>query len=286
MAIFSFFIFSGNASAELLTINLPGGGFSPFSKGCIKSADNNNNACILGAISSGGYAIYDYEVRADAKKISVSAQIENPSNRKIDVYIYNYGKRTEDSLLSKPNINRHWLRWETVIVDKNWKTRSPEFLETISKNGEINLLGPHNIIRLLFYADPGLPPKNEVFIIDSVSLNYQTTINFSLNTKSTGNKVWKDDGKLYSYGTGNPPSNAISKGQAKAMAKRAAIADAERNLLSYLRGIPIPPFKGSRTISFSERLAGATTEKVEHLDNGSVKITISVPIKRIIKRAG
>ncbi|MBD3232251.1 MAG: hypothetical protein GF315_00860 [candidate division Zixibacteria bacterium] len=269
------------ANAELIGVTLNGADFSPFSKGCLELQKDGKNFCLLTAISNGEYAIYNFEFRADAERISASADIENPSGREIDVYIYNYGDRRETDLLSKPELSDRWIRWETVLVDEHWESRSPQFMTAKTEGGAIDLLGPYNIVRLLFYADPGVPPQNEVFIIKEVTLTYETAYDFASVTKSDTSKVWRDGDKLYAYGIGYPPSNVSSQGQARAMAIRAGTVDAQRNLLFHIKSITSSGTDGR--VSISGRLTGAVTEDTEYFDDGSVRITLSIPIKRIFQ---
>ena len=266
-------------------ITVHGSDFSPFSKGCIKIERATRNCCLLNAISSGEYAIYDFEVRADAKSISVIASIDNPAHRDIDVYVYNYGTRRETELLSKPELDARWIRWETVLVDEKWKTRSPEFLDAVTPNREFDLLGPYNIVRLLFYADPGVPPKNEVFKINSVTLRYETSVDLGEPDKRPGSYVWKEGNKLFASGTGYPPGNITNPGQARAMAIRAATLDAQRNVLAYLQEISLPAPDDDSRIIISGQLTGAVTENTEYFDDGSVRVTLAIPAKRLIKRS-
>lgn len=275
-------IFPSAAKAELVSVTLNGSDFSPFSKGCLNLQSDGKGFCLLNAISNGEFAIYNFEFRADAERISASADIENPSGREIDVYIYNYGERRETDLLSKPELNDRWIRWETVLVDDNWESRSPQFMTVKTEGGAFDLLGPHNIVRLLFYADPGVPPQNEVFIIKKVTLAYETAFDFASITKSDTSKVWRNGDRLYAYGIGHPPSNVTNQGQARAMAIRAGTVDAQRNLLSHLKSITSNETDGHASIS--GRLTGAVTEDTEYLDDGSVRITLSIPIKRIFQR--
>jgi len=278
------FLMVNNASAELLNITLDGGSYSPFSKGCIGIDRDNSRSCLLSAINNGEYAIYDFEVRADIEQLGAYASIENPSGREIDVYIYNYGTRGEILLLSKPGLDNRWIRWESVLVDKEWRSSSPEFLTSRSGGRELDWVGPHNIVRLMFYADPGMPPKNEMFVIKSVTLAYETAVNFPNNSASTDKKVWIENGKILAYGIGRPPQNAVNQAQARAMAIRAATVDAQRNLLSYLKGVPIPP-AGNGRITVAGSLPGARTENTEYFDDGSVRVTLAISTKRVIARS-
>mgnify|MGYP007065677915 CR=1 FL=1 len=269
-----------------VTITLPGSAFSAQSKGCIKLERAKRSACLLNAINIGEYAIYDFEVRPDAKTISASAKIDNPAHRDIDVYLYNYGTRQESDLVSKPELSPNWIKWETVLVDEKWRSRSPEYLDAITENKEFDLLGPHNIVRLLFYADPGEPPKNEVFKINSVTLSYRTIVDLNSHTKSSdeNQKVWIENGKVYAYGIGKMSPEAQTEGQARAMAVTAATLDAHRNITAFLQGVKLIPPGESGRIKVSGRLVGAVTEDTEYFDDGTVRVTISLSEKRVLQR--
>jgi hypothetical protein len=270
-------------SGEKIEITIPGAEFSPFSQGCIKTG-GGDGSCLLNALDEGGYAIYDFEVRPDADRISARADIVNPAGRDIDVFIYNYGSRRESNQLLKPGLKSRWLRWETASVDGRWVAHSPEYLVASSSGGDIDLLGEHNVVRLLFYADSGTPPDNEMFIVKSVTLSYETSVDLSSEAESSEGKVWKEGNRFYAYGIGHPPTDARTEGQARAMAVRAATADAYRNLLGYLKGIPLPPGKGDSRIVISGDLEGAATEKTEYFDDGSVRVTLMVSDKRVLTK--
>ncbi|MCP4634670.1 MAG: hypothetical protein GY855_17205 [candidate division Zixibacteria bacterium] len=271
-------------TAERINITVPGADFSPFSKGCIKAQRAKSNSCLLNAINKGEYAIYDFELRADALKISSTADISNPAHRDIDVFIYNYGKKQEADLLSKPELEGNWIRWETVLVDTMWHSRSPEFLDAVTSKQEFDLLGPHNIVRLLFYADPGVPPKNEVFFINSVSLIYETSVDFSDSDLNALENVWREGDRLYASGIGHPPENAINKAQSRAMTIRAATTDAQRNMLGYINEISSSVQNGK--IIIEGVLTGASTHATKYFEDGSVQVTIVASTKRLIKRQG
>ncbi|MBD3170517.1 MAG: hypothetical protein GF307_13615 [candidate division Zixibacteria bacterium] len=271
---------------DAISITLDGSSYSAESKGCFRLERAKRSACLLNAINKGEFAIYDFEVRPDAERISASAEIDNPAHRDIDVYFYNYGSRREADIVSKPELSANWLKWETVLVDEKWVSRSPEFLDAVTDNNEINLLGPHSIVRLLFYADPGVPPKNEVFKINSVTLKYDTIVELASHAKSDdeSQKVWIENGRVHAYGIGKLPPHAQTDGQARAMAVRAATLDAHRNITAFLQGTKLIPPGASGKVKVSGRLVGAVTENTEYFDDGTVRVTISLSNKRLIQR--
>ena len=141
---------------KALTLN--GEQFSPLSVGAYSSTQLSGHSCKLFGILRSAYAIYDFRVPKYLDSFAASVRVKNPRGKKIDVYLYNYGTKREQQLLSKPDLEDRWIRWESVLVDGDWRSRSPEFIWAASKTGALDFLGPYGVVRLMFYADGGLPP--------------------------------------------------------------------------------------------------------------------------------
>jgi len=93
-------------------------------------------------------------------------------------------------------------------------------------------------------------------------------------------------GKIRATGVGSPPPNAENAGQARAMAQRAAIADAQRNLLRTVEQIKIDGERNVGTImrnrSVAKRirgfLKGYTVASERELEGGRIEIMLELPL--------
>jgi hypothetical protein len=93
-------------------------------------------------------------------------------------------------------------------------------------------------------------------------------------------------GKIRAAGVGSPPQNAGNAGAARAMTQRAALADAQRNLLRIVQQIRIDGERTVRTImatrSGTERiqgfLKGYTVVSEREREDGSIEITLELPL--------
>jgi len=93
-------------------------------------------------------------------------------------------------------------------------------------------------------------------------------------------------GKIRATGVGSPPANAENAGSARAMAQRAALADAQRNLLRTVEQIKIDGERNVRTIMGSRNAAeriqgfvkGYTVVSERELDGGRVEIMLELPL--------
>jgi hypothetical protein len=96
---------------------------------------------------------------------------------------------------------------------------------------------------------------------------------------------WRSDG-ITAVGTGQPPSNPVNVAQARAMAIRAALVDAERNLFSLVQGMAVHAEATVGTLIAANEAMRAKVESVlkgarhvgqpNYLPDGSVEITVVV----------
>ncbi len=100
-------------------------------------------------------------------------------------------------------------------------------------------------------------------------------------------KVNWTNGVVMAVGIGAPPANAVNAAQARAMAKRAALVVAQRNMLETLKGVRVD----SETlvenfITTSDRIRtaiqgiirGASEMKTQYMSDGSAEVTIGVKL--------
>jgi hypothetical protein len=93
-------------------------------------------------------------------------------------------------------------------------------------------------------------------------------------------------GKIRATGVGSPPANADNAGAARAMTQRAALADAQRNLLRTVEQIKIDGERNVRAImrdrNVTERvqgyLKGYTVVSERELEGGRIEIILELPL--------
>ena len=94
--------------------------------------------------------------------------------------------------------------------------------------------------------------------------------------------------KLVASGTGAPPANAPNAMRAKTLAQRAAVVIAQRNLLEVVKGVHVDSttvvedfMAVDDTIVAKVKgvLANASVEKLQVLADGSIKVTMGMPLQ-------
>lgn len=127
-----------------------------------------------------------------------------------------------------------------------------------------------------------------------VGMKDWTKIIESKVTNQIGDKglVNYEDGYIEAVGTGAPPEQYYGKPQARPMALRAAQVDAYRNLLEVVQGVQID----SRTTvkdfvvesdvintAISGMVKGAQISKKEYMSDGTVEVTVRMPLSGVAK---
>jgi len=268
------------AGEKILTLN--GDQFSPLSVGAYSSTQLSGHSCKLFGILRSAYAIYDFRVPKYLDSFAASARVKNPRGKKIDVYLYNYGTKEEQQILSKPDLDSKWIRWESVLIDGDWRSRSPEFIWARSKTGALDFLGNYGVVRLMFYADGGLPPdEDEIYFIDKVSLIWSEGINInSLLQALSSDKIWREGDFLLTEGIGVRPQG-VPPAQARAMAVRAATVEAQRNFAELLGEIEKVKRDSKTARTTTATVRGARTRDTEYLEDGSVKVIMELPLSAL-----
>jgi len=100
------------------------------------------------------------------------------------------------------------------------------------------------------------------------------------------------DGYIESVGTGAPPENTYGKPQARPMALRAAQVDAYRNLLETVQGVQIDSKTTIKDFvvesdeiktAISGIVKGAAIVKKEYLSDGTVEVTVRMPLSGVAR---
>jgi len=101
-----------------------------------------------------------------------------------------------------------------------------------------------------------------------------------------------EDGYIEAVGTGAPPEQYYGKPQARPMALRAAQVDAYRNLLETVQGVQIDSKTTIRDFvtesdvintAISGMVKGAQVIKKEYLSDGTVEVTVRMPLSGVAK---
>lgn len=99
-----------------------------------------------------------------------------------------------------------------------------------------------------------------------------------------------EDGYIESVGTGAPPEKYYGKAQARPMALRAAQVDAYRNLLETVQGVQIDSKTTVKDFAvesdvintaISGMVKGAQIVKKEYLSDGTVEVTVRMPLSGV-----
>jgi len=127
-----------------------------------------------------------------------------------------------------------------------------------------------------------------------VGMTDWTKIIESKVTDRVGDKglVNYQDGYIEAVGTGAPPEQYYGKPQARPMALRAAQVDAYRNLLETVQGVPIDSKTTVKDFvvesdvintAISGMVKGAAVVKKEYLSDGTVEVTVRMPLSGVAK---
>ena len=127
-----------------------------------------------------------------------------------------------------------------------------------------------------------------------VGVSEWTKIIESKVTNQVGDKglVNYEDGYIESVGTGAPPEQYYGKPQARPMALRAAQVDALRNLLETVQGVQIDSKTTVKDFAvesdvintaISGMVKGAQIVKKEYLSDGTVEVTVRMPLSGVAK---
>ncbi len=109
----------------------------------------------------------------------------------------------------------------------------------------------------------------------------------AVETTGSGSINWTI-GEVYATGIGAPPAQPVNAAQARAMAERAAVVVAYRNLLEVVKGVRVDSetvVENFMTTSDSIRtrvdglVKGARIVKKQYLSDGSVEVLIAMPLK-------
>ena len=144
---------------------------------------------------------------------------------------------------------------------------------------------------ILLCAGIGFAEENQD---GKVGMSDWTKIIESKVTDQVGDKglINYQDGYIESVGTGAPPERFYGKPQARPMALRAAQVDAFRNLLETVQGVQIDSKTTVKDFAvesdvintaISGMVKGAQIVKKEYLSDGTVEVTVRMPLSGVAK---
>jgi hypothetical protein len=180
-----------------------------------------------------GTAVYEFDLPQSTDRVKFSLEFDNLKGKWLKIYVYNYGTVYDDPQVRNKKIPPNWRLWQATDGTGQWGSRNPEYLYTTSSDARIDYLGPDNKIKLLLYADGGVPYLGDGrFLVKQLKLTYSTSEAVVPRIK-TSDKAWIEGDFLIVKGTGKGKVTIELPGydnMAKAAALRAAKLDAYRNL--------------------------------------------------------
>lgn len=264
-------IFTNGFSA---TIRLNGDEFTANSYGVKIDHSHYPNSAKLGSFR-GGYAIYEFTFPKTVTSFKASVIFENVNSKSMDIYIYNYGTKRDDESIRKSKFDPHWIIWEPTSTANTWSSSRPEFLPARSANGVFDFTGVGDKVKLLLYADGGIPFfTTEVFYINRVILDYSCIeipgFDLILEKIEQSSDIWIEGDRILARGKGYPPQGAF-EAQKRALAQRAAKVVALRNLMIVLSDTTQGIVKGARV---KESIL---------LEDGGVEVIVELPLQNLKK---
>lgn len=250
------------------SVMLKGSELAPDSR---HSSATRDQAQLRGMFSYGA-AVYQFQVPPSADRIRAAVRFRG-SGKALKVYVYNYGTAIDAPSVRNRRLAPNWRLWEEAGTGGRWESRSPDRMYTTSSDGRTDYLGPNNTVRLLLYAEGGVPYISEArFDIEEVSLEYD--LNQSLLPDIiTTRDVWVEGGFLLVRGLGRSRSKIDVPGYEalpRLTALRLAKVDAYRKLGDALK--KIPPRGGAAAIP------GSRVRSTRYLSGDEVEIILEVPL--------
>jgi len=261
-------ICSANIAAQN-NINIKGSNYSSESR----QAAQLGEAALVKGLFSYGTVIYQIKLPSSADRVSFKIRFNNLRNKWLKVYIYNYGVSYDDLSVRNKRLAPNWRLWEATNTSGLWESHSPKYLYTTSYDGRIDFLGSQNTLKLLLYADGGIP-----YISDGRFVIEQITVEFSTSDKVvseiiTSKDVWIEGNYLLVRGQGYSKSRIDQPGYEaipRAAALRLSKVDAYKKLAIALGRIS--PKGGTAAIP------GSRVRSTLYKSDTEVEIILEVPL--------
>jgi hypothetical protein len=241
--------------------------------GSSRNAKAAGQAAHLSGFFTYGTAIYQVALPASADRVKMELSFENRSGKWLKMYVYNYGTVYDDPGYRNKNLAPNWRLWQATNGDGSWSTKNPEYLYTTSSDGRLDYLGPDNSLKIMFYADGGVPYLGDGrFLIKQIKITYTSSQAVAGQIVTSAN-AWIEGSYLLVKGFGRNKVKIDVAGYesvGKAQALRAARVEAYRNLAVALG--KISPQGGTASIP------GTRVRSTKFLEDGSAEIVLELPL--------
>ncbi|MEW6685253.1 MAG: hypothetical protein AB1393_03490 [Candidatus Edwardsbacteria bacterium] len=223
-----------------------------------------------------GCAIYEFSLSDKIEEFSISVDFVNSRNKQMDIYIYNYGTRQDNEAIRNKHLDKHWRKWESTSTGNNWHSSQPRKMFTSSGDGQIDFLGPGKKVKILFFAEGGIPYlTDEIFYINEVKIEFTPKSEIVLPQIKTSENAWIEGDFLLAKGKGYAKASEVESAK-KAMAIRAAKVVALRNLAVALGEIDEKRQKAL--------VPGARVREIHELSDGGAEVILELPLSKIKMR--
>lgn len=225
-----------------------------------------------------GAAEYLVPLPVSADRVKMEVSFENQRGKWLKMYIYNYGTVYDAPGFRNKDLAPNWRLWQATDGNGSWSTRNPEYLYTTSSDGRLDYLGPKNQLRILFYADGGVPFIGDGrFLIKQIKITYSSGEAIAARIVTSDN-AWIEGDFLLVRGKGKGKTKIDVPGyesMTKSQALRAARVTAYKNLAIALG--KITPQGGTANVP------GARVRSTEIFEDYSAEIILEVPLADLQK---
>ena len=260
---------AGAGLASAAEINIDGSRLEASSRNA-KAA--GQSARLSGSFTYGA-AEYSVPLPPSADRVKMDLSFDNQSGKWLKMYVYNYGTVYDDPSYRNPKLAPNWRLWQATNGTGSWSTKNPEYLYTTSSDGRLDYLGPDNRLRILFYADGGVPYLGDGrFLIRQIKITYSSSEAVASQVITSAD-VWIEGDYLLVRGTGKGKTKIDLPGyesMTKSQALRAARVTAYKNLGIALGRIS--PQGGTANIP------GARVRSTRIFEDYSAEIILEVPL--------
>ncbi|MDO9026652.1 MAG: hypothetical protein Q7U87_02090, partial [bacterium] len=180
-----------------------------------------------------GAAEYSVPLSPSADRVKMELSFDNQSGKWLKMYVYNYGTVYDDPSYRNQKLAPNWRLWQATNGTGSWTSKNPEYLYTTSSDGRLDYLGPDNKLRVLFYADGGVPYIGDGrFLIRQIKITYSSSEAVAAQVITSAD-AWIEGDYLLVRGRGKGKTKIDVPGfesMTKSQALRAARVTAYKNL--------------------------------------------------------
>ncbi|MBI4727320.1 hypothetical protein HY768_08900 [candidate division TA06 bacterium] len=223
-----------------------------------------------------GAAEYLAPLPVSADRVKMEVSFDNQRGKWLKMYVYNYGTVYDDPSYRNKNLVPNWRLWQATNGTGSWSTKNPEYLYTTSSDGRLDYLGPDNKLKILFYADGGVPYIGDGrFLIKQIKIIYSSSEAVAAQIITSAN-AWIEGDFLLVRGVGKGKTKIDLPGyesMTKSQALRAARVTAYKNLGIALG--KISPKGGTANIP------GAKVRSTKFMEDGSAEMVLELPLAEL-----